>query len=123
MNIRVTEAEYSVLEVIWDKGQADAKTIFAELQHTGWGEPTVKTLINRLLKKAAIKFEKHGRAYVYEASISKEEFKLQESQSFLERVFSGKISNLVANFAEHEELSKGEIKELRRIIDTLGDDK
>ena len=123
MNIQVTEAEYSILEVIWDKGPTDAKTIFANLQHTGWGEPTVKTLINRLLKKSAIKFEKQGRAYLYEASISQEDFKLQESQTFLERMFSGKISNFVANFAEHKELSEGEVKELKKIIETLGDDK
>ena len=59
-----------------------------------WQDKTVKTLINRLLKKEAIGFEKDGREYLYFPLLKESDYISTASENFLEKVFNGKITNL-----------------------------
>lgn len=117
--MEISKTEHQVLEVIWQLAPCSANDIINELnKHQDWHEKTVKTLVNRLLKKQAIKFVRQGREYIYSPCISKKEYQEQESQSFIQRLFKGKISPLVAAFAEKEKLSESDVKELKELIDS-----
>src|ERR1700749_3583983 len=59
----ISDAESLVMEVLWEKNPATSDDVVAELSKTtDWQEPTIKTLLNRLLKKRAIAAERDGRA-------------------------------------------------------------
>ena len=61
----ISEAEHQVMKVIWKNNPIMASEIINILtEKTDWKPKTIKTLINRLLKKEAIGYEKSGREYI-----------------------------------------------------------
>ena len=114
---RISDAEWEVMRVVWERRTATAQEIVAALAHRAWNARTIKTMLNRLLGKGALVAESRGRAYVYRAAVPKEHCVRQESQSFLERVFGGASGPLLLHFARRSRLSRVEIEELKAILD------
>ncbi len=113
----VSQTEFEVLDVLWQQYPASANDIIERLnQQKEWHEKTVKTLLNRLVKKHAISFEKQQRRYLYTPLIARDEYVESQSQSLVERLFKGKLSPLVAGFAKNKDLDKDDIAELKNII-------
>ena len=74
-------------------------------------------MLNRLVQKGALRFEKKGRAYLYKAAVTQGECRRTETASFLERVFDGALSPFLAHFAEHgRKLRAEDIVELEKIL-------
>ncbi|GLX84966.1 transcriptional regulator [Thalassotalea loyana] len=115
--VEISKAEYEVLEVIWQKNPISAVEIVERLNtDRQWHEKTVKTLLNRLVKKEALGFEKEQRRYLYFPLIERESYQQQESQSLVQRLFSGKLSPLVAGFAKQNQLEKEDVETLKALI-------
>lgn len=120
----VSEAESTIMDVLWRQAPRSAEEILAEVgPRQGWQEGTVKSLLNRLLKKKAIKAERDGRRYLYTPLLSREKYVSQESKGLLDRLFGGRVAPLVAHFSEQRKLSKKDIAELRRLLQELDDER
>jgi predicted transcriptional regulator len=119
----ISEAEAVVMEVLWRSSPRSAEEILAEVGPAQqWQEGTVKSLLNRLLKKKAVKAERDGRRYLYAPLLSRGKYVSQESKGLLDRLFDGRVAPLVAHFSEQRKLSKKDIAELRRLLEELGDE-
>ncbi len=81
-----------------------------------WSPATIKTLLNRLVNKGALTFEKDGNAYLYSPAVTADACQAAEVETFLERVFDGSLSPLVAHFAKSRRLRKEEIAELEALL-------
>jgi predicted transcriptional regulator len=123
--ITISDAESQVMEVLWRAlAPLLAEQVVAALSDTQrWQAVTVKTLLNRLLKKGAIAAQKDGRRFLYHAVLQRDEWVAQESEGLLQRLFGGRIAPLVAHFGSQRKLSATDIQELRKLIDELDDDK
>ena len=118
----ISEAEAVVMEVLWRAAPRSAEEILAEVGPAqDWQEGTVKSLLNRLLKKKAVKAERDGRRYLYEPLLSREKYVSQESKGLLDRLFDGRVAPLVAHFSEQRKLTKKDIAELRKLLKELDD--
>lgn len=121
---KISAAESQVMEAVWRAGQLTADEIVAKVgQPQGWGEATVKTLINRLLKKKALISERSEGRTRYRALVSRTDYVQGESQGLLDRLFEGQLSPLVAHYAKHKALSADDIARLKRLIEELDDGK
>src|SRR5437764_11563827 len=108
------------MEVLWDRSPQTTDEIVAALAaRTDWQEATIKTFLNRLLKKGAIRAEQNGRRYQYFAVLARADWIDSESRSVLQRLFGGRVAPLVAHFSERQELSKEDLAELRKLVDRL----
>lgn len=113
----VSEAESVVMDVLWREHPLSADEVVAALaKTTDWQEPTIKTLLNRLLKKRAIAAERDGRRYLYRPLLKRQDYVHAESKGLLDRLFDGRIAPLVAHFSEHRKLSKKDIAELKQLM-------
>lgn len=120
--MQISEAESQVMEVLWQRHPQAAEEVVAAVQQTQeWQEPTIKTLLNRLLNKGAISAERDGRRYLYSPLLQREDWLLEQSSSLLERLFDGRVAPLVAHFSQHRRLSQKDVAELRRLIEELND--
>lgn len=121
-NTRISEAESTVMSELWRLGEATAEQLVSALaEPNGWQEPTIKTLINRLLNKGAITAEREGRRYRYRPLLKQDDWVLEESRSLVDRLFGGRVAPLVAHFSEHGKLSRRDIAELKKLIEDLDD--
>jgi BlaI family transcriptional regulator, penicillinase repressor len=117
---RISAAESVVMDALWRESPLSAEEITAQVAAPqGWTLATVKTLINRLLKKAAIGAEPQGRRYLYRPLVSRGDYLHQESRSLLDRLYGGRIAPFVTQLSEREPLSRDEIDELKRLIERL----
>lgn len=118
----ISDAESRVMEVFWQgQGKLAAEDVVAALAGEQWQEATVKSLLNRLLKKGAIGATKDGRRYLYAAVLKRDHWVSTQSAGMLERLFGGRVAPLVAHFGKHRKLSKSDIAELKRLIEEMDD--
>lgn len=119
----ISEAEAVVMEVLWGRSPQGADEVVAALaSRTDWAEPTIKTLLNRLLNKGAIQATREGRRYLYTPVLSRRAWVQQQSEGLLERVFGGRVAPLVAHFSERGKLSAQDIADLKRLVQELDDE-
>ena len=122
--MRISTAESQVMKALWAKSPLTAEEIIAALpDDQDWADATVKTLLNRLLKKDAIAAERDGRRFLYRPLVAQGDYVHAESQGLLDRLFDGKLAPLVAHFSQREKLSDEDVAELRRLLETLDDGK
>jgi predicted transcriptional regulator len=120
---RISAAESHIMEALWTRGPLTAEELVAEVGPAqNWGEATVKTLINRLLKKKALASQREGGRARYRAIVTREEYVTGESQGLLDRLFGGEVAPLVAHYAKHRALKPEELKRLKRLIADLESD-
>jgi predicted transcriptional regulator len=120
----ISDAESQVMEVLWERHPLGADEVVAALaESTDWQEPTVKTLLNRLLKKRAIAAQRDGRRYLYRPLLKREDYVHVASKNLLDRLFDGRVAPLVAHFSERRKLSKKDIAELKRLVEEIDHDR
>ncbi|MGK5509944.1 BlaI/MecI/CopY family transcriptional regulator [Brevibacillus formosus] len=121
---RISDSEWEIMKVIWKQNPITAEQIAAQLPtDIDWSDQTVRTFLNRLLKKKAIRFERSGRSYLYYPLVSEKDCVKAESKSFLNRVFGGASKLMVTNFLEEVDWSKKEIEQLQKILEEKKEEK
>jgi len=116
-NPKISDSEWQVMEVIWTKNPVPAADVVEALKKkTGWNPRTIKTLLNRLVKKNVLGFREEGNRYIYRPKVKREECVRQESRSFISRVFGGRTGEMLCRFVDEVDLSPQEIEELQRIL-------
>ncbi|MEW5688446.1 MAG: BlaI/MecI/CopY family transcriptional regulator [Pseudomonadota bacterium] len=114
---KISGAESQIMEALWGRSPLTAEELVQAVGPAqGWGEATVKTLINRLLKKKAIASERTGGRALYRPLVTREEYVTGESQGLLDRLFGGQVAPLVAHYARHRALSPDEVERLKKLI-------
>lgn len=117
---QISAAEWEVMKVLWDGAPLTGSEVADRLS----AHPkTVKTLLARLVKKGALRYDEEGNRYLYRPAFTREKFVAQESRSFLQRVFGGDTTPALVHFVESADLTDGEIAELRDLLNrkTRGD--
>jgi len=121
MAVQVTEAEWKIMEVLWDHSPRTMTEITAILEpETGWTRHTVITLLKRMLEKGSISMDDTERAKKYTPLITREQASTEETHKFLSHVFKGKASLLVNHLVDAGDLSEDE---LEQILDMIKDKK
>jgi len=115
---KISEAEWQVMKLLWQKSPLTANDIVETLsKESPWKRETIRTLVNRLVRKKALDFKKQSRQYLYFPLVDESECVMEETRSFLDRVHGGSIEPMLAAFVESEKLSHEEIARLKQILD------
>jgi BlaI family transcriptional regulator, penicillinase repressor len=116
-SIKISESEWQVMTVAWEKAPVSAAEVVEALtRQKGWHSRTTRTLLDRLVKKKALKIRSEGKPNLYEPLISMEAAVRQQSQSFLERVFGGEPVSMLLHLLGEAKLSKQDIKKLKDML-------
>jgi BlaI family penicillinase repressor len=116
----ISAAEWDVMIALWDAPSPPllaADVVVAVAGRRGWSPRTVKTLLNRLVKKGAVTFEPRGREYLYRPAVTRDTVVRAESRSFLARVFGGAVGPMLVQFVRQADLSPADLAQLRRALD------
>ena len=115
--VRISESEWHVMGKVWERSPIAAGDIVDALSpRTGWHSRTIRTLLDRLVKKGALKTTREGKRYLYEPLLSMEACIRQESRSFLQRVFGGESAPMLLHLVMEADLSNEDIKKLKRLL-------
>jgi BlaI family penicillinase repressor len=122
----LTEAEWLILEVIWERGYCTAPDVQEALkERTGWAYSTVKTLMDRMAEKGLLETERIRKMILFRPGIKRVQAQRAEVMRAAKRAFSGAFSPLVEFLLDDDKLSKEELKHLEEMFrqkrDTEGD--
>ncbi len=115
----ISDAEYQVMKTIWAEGAPiSTNNVIEKLENTtAWKPKTIGTLLSRLVKKGALKYEKDSRVFVYTPLIAESDILEMESDTFLNRFYDGALNAMVVNLLERDRLSEEDMNELKRILE------
>jgi BlaI family penicillinase repressor len=117
MEIKLSDAEFVIMEILWREGAVRASKV-AEIakEETGWEKNTTYTLINRMIKKGAVK--RSNPNFICSPTLEKSEISSSESKNFLEKMYGGSLRLFVKSFLEEQKISDEEFKELKKLINS-----
>lgn len=117
-DIKLTTSEWNVMGCLWEQSPRTVMQIAKELERTvGWARSTTITTLHRMEAKGLVRCEQAGRGKAYVPLVEREQAVLAETRSFLNRVYQGSVGMMMSAMAQRQELSAGEISELRAILD------
>lgn len=112
----VTEAEYELMKILWkNEMPMSLGEIMAELDGK-WARNTVGTMLVRLCEKGVVAYDKCGKSYLYYSLLKEQDYSMNETRSFLSKLYNGSVGNLVAALYESKAISRDEIEDLRKIV-------
>ena len=115
--IQVTEAEWRIMECLWDHAPQAMSEITRTLDpSTHWTRHTVITLLKRLTEKGAVSVESNGYVNLYTPLISKEEATAFETRKLVNRAFGGQPAMLVSNLVDSGDMT---VDELQGLLDMI----
>ena len=116
-NISLTEAEWTVMECLWEKSPRTGRETVAWLENRmGWTRSTTLTMLRRLETKGAVASDTEGELKTFRPLIHREEVALREKEHLLDRAYKGSLSLLVSSLTRRQSLPQKEIDELYAIL-------
>jgi BlaI family transcriptional regulator, penicillinase repressor len=113
----ISDAEWEIMAILWTKSPLTALEVVSLLEgRKQWSPRTVKTLLNRLVKKQALAYTTQGNRYLYRPRVTRDACVRMESGSFLSRVFGNAVGPMLVQFVRQAELSQDEIAQLEKIL-------
>jgi BlaI family transcriptional regulator, penicillinase repressor len=112
-----TGRELEILKVLWEHGACSVRAVYRQLleqQPDGkdLAYNTVQTLLRIMEEKGLVAHETQGRAFVYTPVFSRQ----QSAARFLDRVFDGAASQLVASLLDAERITPDELDRVQALI-------
>ncbi len=115
--ISLSEAEWKVMEALWERGRATGRELCLHMEERcGWNRSTTLTLLRRMEAKGAAESVQDGAVKVFRPLLRREEAAIQETESFLSRVYHGSLSMMVSTLSSRQALSQQEIDELYALL-------
>ncbi|MEO1657186.1 MAG: BlaI/MecI/CopY family transcriptional regulator [Pseudomonadota bacterium] len=121
--MRITDAELSVMDVLWAEPGLGAAEVAARIEGKSWSAKTVKTLLARLVEKGALRADPEGRRYLYTPMIARAEHQKSAVGRLADKLFGGRAAPLVAHLADARDLTDDDIHELEDLVRRLKDDR
>jgi len=110
------------MEILWQRKQLAASDVVAALSEKvpGWSPRTIRTMLNRLVRKGVLRYRADGKRYLYAPAVSRHSCVRTEARTFVDRIFGGSVAPLLAHFVEETELSDKELERLRDLLRRKG---
>lgn len=103
-------------DIIWENEPISSSELARRGQEVlGWKKTTSFTVLKRLCEKGFFQNEK-GRVT---SLVSRQDFYAARSEKFVEETFSGSLPAFLTAFTTRKRLSKAEIDQLRRMVDSF----
>ena len=117
--MRLTEAEWAVLEILWSGERFALKDITNALKNTKeWNKNTVYTYLTRMEAKGLVSIDR-TQEKPYGTAVSRESCAKEKRKELLDKVYGGAAGDLIAAFLKESEISAKEVERLRKMLDDM----
>ena len=113
----LTEAEWDIIQVVWEHEPCAAPTVQEELAaRKKWTYSTVKTLMDRMVAKGLLATERIRNLILYRSAISQQDAQRGELMKAVKRAFGGAFTPMMQFMLESDTLSRKELDDLESMI-------
>jgi len=116
-NHELTEAEWDIIQVVWERQPCAAPTVQEELAaRKKWSYSTVKTLMDRMATKGLLTTERIRNLMLYRSAISRQDAQRGELMRAVKRAFGGAFTPMMQFMLDSDTLSRKELDDLESLI-------
>jgi BlaI family penicillinase repressor len=114
---QISDAEWEVMKALWEQSPISVNDLCSHLVPAKqWHVKTVRTMLIRLAKKGVVNNRIVDGVFHYYPTVSREECSRSATHSFIDRVFDGALTPMVAHFASRRQLTTEERRELKKLL-------
>ncbi len=114
LKLGVVESQFA--DIIWRNAPLPSGQLVKLCEkELAWKKSTTYTMLKRLCKRGIFQNEEG----IVSACLTKEEFAAAQSEQFVEETFAGSLPAFLAAFTTRKKLSKEEVEEIRKMIDSF----
>ena len=111
----LTPLELQIMQVLWDGGPATVSAVQERLG-SDLAYTTVQTMLNVLLRKKKVRRSETGRAFTYQAAVSREGATGAAVKDLVARMFGGSGEALLMALIDAKQITPDEIARAARLV-------
>lgn len=115
--IKLTDSEEVIMEILWDKQKAFMKDILETYPQPKPAPTTIATLLKRMQNKDLVGYTTYGNSREYFPKVDKSDYFKEEMSTMINKFFNSSVTQFASFFTSNTKLSQKQLKELREIID------
>lgn len=120
MEIKPTESELEILQIIWEKGQCSVRDVHEVLEKTkDAGYTTTLKLMQIMHDKGLVERDTTAKTHLYKALITREQARHTAVNKILSTVFNGSSSQLIMQVLSNQQSSKEELDMIKEYLNQL----
>lgn len=117
LRLGVIEARFA--DIIWENEPLSSGTLVKLCEEElGWKKSTMYTVLKRLCERGIFRNEKG----IVSSVMTKAEYSAAQSEKFVEETFDGSLPAFLAAFTARKALTKAEVEEIKKMIDSYGEE-
>jgi BlaI family penicillinase repressor len=114
----IHDTEWDLLEVLWRNERGTAREVSEVLaKKRGWAVSTVKTLLDRMVKKGLVSARQVGNVWEYTPAVRPVDARRSAWAELVGKAFGGAVGPALHFLATDAKLSKKDLAELRALLD------
>ena len=118
-NIKPTEGEMAILQVLWQKGNCTVREVHEDLNKQNSGYTTTLKLMQIMLEKGLVDRDTSAKTHIYRALVNQEKTQQQMVNKMIDNVFNGSAARLVMQALGNQTTSQEEIDLIKAYLDKL----
>ncbi len=119
-NIKPTESELEILQILWQKELATVREVHEELSKTKVsGYTTTLKLLQIMFEKKLVTRDDSAKTHIYKPAVSKLKTQKQFLDKIINGLFYGSSTQLVLQALGNQKASKNELEEIQKYLDGL----
>src|SRR4051812_47202666 len=116
---RPTDAELSILRILWERGPSTVRQVHDALARERQAAyTTALKLLQIMTEKGLVDRDERDRTHIYRARLSEETTQRQLVRDLLDRAFGGSASKLILQALATRRASADELRDIRKAIDS-----
>lgn len=117
--MKPTESELRILQVLWDKGASSVREVYESLEKTKVGYTAILKLMQIMLEKDMVERDTSARTHIYKAKLNKEDTQEKFLDKMIDSVYNGSTSRLVMQALDNQRTSQKELDEIKAFLKSL----
>lgn len=109
--------QLAILRILWARGEATAGDVHAALQpERGLAPTTIATMLKKMEARGLVTHRDEGRRFIYRPAVSEDVVTRDMVSDLTDRLFGGKVTELVNHLIAEHDIDRAELAELNRLI-------
>jgi predicted transcriptional regulator len=119
-NLKPTESELEILNILWDKETATVRDVHEELCKTKpGGYTTTLKLMQIMFEKGLVTRNDSNKTHIYQPAVTRKKTQKQFLDKMINTLFAGSSTELVLQALGNQKSSKDQLEEIQRYLDNL----
>ena len=119
-NLKPTESELEILQILWQRESATVREVHEELSKTKVsGYTTTLKLMQIMFEKKLVSRDDSSKTHIYQPAISRQKTQKQFLDKMINGLFYGSSTQLVLQALGNQKASKTELEEIQKYLDNL----